>query len=321
MEKIILCRTAWMKYYEGRASIDIPRSGAKYIKKHKTGGEIYNFKKRSNNKVYGYFPNIGYVNQSNLEDNNLGRDIKGVTVVFCATHPSEGGIRVVGWYKNANVYAEPGRSPNGNWVHTEALYKNVCLIPENDRIFNISGTFGRSSLYYFSLHKEKRKLLAELNAYIKRKGKIEEETDFGKNKKTSGKAYQPDQDKKLLVEKKAINLARSYYKNRYGKESVSSVENENKGWDLEVRTKSIRINIEVKGQSGESLLVELTPNEYKEFIKGSNTYQLFVANNVLSRKPIVRVFKYQSKGNCWVGNDKSILNVSIVKSARLNLVS
>ena len=51
MEKILLCRIAWMKYYEGRAKIDIPRSGAKYIQKNKTGGEINTFKNRKN-KVY-----------------------------------------------------------------------------------------------------------------------------------------------------------------------------------------------------------------------------------------------------------------------------
>ncbi len=318
MEKIILCRTAWMKYYEGMASIDIPRSGAKYIRKHKTGGEIYNFKKRSDNKVYGYFPNIGNVNKSNLEAKNWGEEVKEVTVVFCATHPTEGGIRVVGWYNNATIYNIPKKNSYGNWVHAETQSKNVCLVHENDRIFNISGTFGRSSLFYFSLHPEKKNLLTKLKSYIKSKGVIE--NDIKSNKSKNGRAYQPDQDKKLLVELKAINLAKSYYGDRYGRDSISSVENENKGWDLEVRKNALRLNVEVKGLSGSGLMVELTPNEYQEFTKGSKNYHLFVANNVLTKKPEIRVFKYQSKGNYWVANDKSILKVRIVNSARLTLV-
>ena len=33
-QRILLVRTAWMKYYEGRAKIDPPMSGAKYIKEN-----------------------------------------------------------------------------------------------------------------------------------------------------------------------------------------------------------------------------------------------------------------------------------------------
>lgn len=320
MDKILLCRTAWMKYYEGRANIDIPRSGAKYIQKNKTGGEINNFKKRKN-KVYAYFPNIGTPALTNLDKEYIkGTDLKGATVVFCATHPTEGGIRVVGWYKHATIYDEPKNSSYDNWIHVEAAFKNAYLIPENDRVFHLPGTFGRSSLYYFSLHPKKKPLLEKLKIYIARKGEVTSLSTKSKKKNRKGRAHQQDIEKRLQVEKKAIYMAIKYYGDRYGGEAnVESVESKNKGWDLEVRTNRTKLNIEVKGLSGPSMHVELTPNEFKAFDKGSKNYQLFVANSVLTRKPVVRVFKYQSKGKIWVADDKSVLHQTIRKSAILNL--
>jgi hypothetical protein len=41
----------------------------------------------------------------NLEKNFTGDHIDDVTVVFCATHPIERGMRVVGWYNNATLYS------------------------------------------------------------------------------------------------------------------------------------------------------------------------------------------------------------------------
>ena len=319
MEKIILCRIAWMKYYEGSANIDIPRSGAKYIQKNKTGGEINTFKNRQN-KVYAYFPNIGTPALINLDKNYLkGADLKGVTVVFCATHPTESGIRVVGWYKNATIYNEFKNSLSNKWGHVEALFKNVHLVPENDRVFHVPGTFGRSSLYYFSLHPERKALLEKLKLYIARKGEVASVSVKSKKKSGKGNAYQQDIEKRLKVEQEAISLAMEHYKNRYGKKFVKSVEPENKGWDLEVRTKQVKLNIEVKGLSGSHMNVELTPNEFYAFNKCSNNYHLFVANGVLTRKPVLRVFKFQSKGKMWVANDKSILRIAIRRSAVLNL--
>lgn len=318
MEKVILCRTAWMKFYEGRANKDIPRSGAKYIKKNKTGGEIYNFKDVKG-KVFAYFPDIGNPNLKNLDIENCGEALSNVTVVFCATHPTESGMRVVGWYKNATVFPEPQIGHYNNWVHTSAKYKNALLLQEDDRVFDVSGIFGRSSLFYFSRHPEHKKLLTKLKAYIANDGVIKGGKNKVKGPGKNGRAYQPDLEKKLKVEQRAIDKAKEYYKLRYGKANVRSVESENKGWDLEVRRKSVKINVEVKGLSGEDLMIELTPNEYLNFSKCSNNYHLFVANKVLTKKPVIRVFKYQEKGKQWVANDKSTLDIRVVKSARIGL--
>lgn len=320
MRKIILCRTAWMKYYEGHANIDIPRSGAKYIQKNKTGGEIYNFKNR-NGKVYGYFPYIEYPNIYNLDSYHQGGDLNNVTVVFCATHPVEGGIRVVGWYKNATVYAKPREDLYTYRTHTEARYKDAHLVKEDDRVMDVSGLFGRSSLFYFSLHPEHREnKYQKLINYISSNGKVKISKRATLQKNANKRAFQRDIEKRLLVERKAIALAFKYYKDRYdGTANVKSVEKENKGWDLEIKKNSIKLNIEVKGLSGSDIQVELTPNEYKAFSVCSEKYHLFIASNVLSRRPEIRVYKYQKKGKIWVAGDKTVLNKTLKISAMLYL--
>ncbi|MBL0049668.1 MAG: DUF3883 domain-containing protein [Bacteroidetes bacterium] len=318
MEKIILCRTAWMKYYEGRANIDIPRSGAKYILKNKTGGEIYNFKNRDG-KVFGNFPFISSLSLKNL-DKTLNREyLENVTVVFCATHPTERIMRVVGWYRKSRLYETSQSNRYGSYYHAVTNFKNIHLIEEDDRIFKLPKTFGRSSLYYIALHPKKAKLLVALKNYIANNGKIEKVAT--KSKLIEGIAFQPDIEKRLLVEQTAVNFAKQFYAKRYGgMKNIKSVESEKKGWDLEVKTDTFKINIEVKGQSGAELNVELTPNEFKAFNKCSQNYHLFVANEVLSNNPIIRVFKYQKKGSIWVANDKSVLNPPIKRvSAALRL--
>ncbi len=327
MKKIILCRTSWMKYYNGHANIDIPRSGAKWILKHKTGGEIYNFKNQKG-KAFAYFPSITDVGLHNLGAERKADHLDDVTVVFCARHPVEGGIRVVGWYKNAKVfrtYQTYFKSHHQKqWFHTTTNYKNTVLIPEDDRILRLPDTFGRSSLYYIATHSNKKGLLRTLEDYISRgckKMSIKQSEDAKSGKRKIGKLWprQPDIGKRLKVERKGMLIAKRYYGERYGIENVKPVDKENKGWDIEVKASGKTLNVEVKGLSGSELNVELTPNEYRVFKQAKSNYHLFVVNNALMRKPVCRVFRYQQKGNIWTANDKSILSIIEIKGARLNI--
>ena len=174
MEKIILCRTAWMKYYEGRSHIDIPQSGSKYIQEHKTGHEIWNFL-NVKGKSFGHFPNIISANIDNLGAAPDDSYIDGVTVVFCARHPKWGGIKVVGWYKNARVYRKYVIKSGNKEYHAVASFNqmDVKRIEDDDRWFDVSDTFGRSSLYYIGMHKEKYHLLKRLLDYIESGGKLQ----------------------------------------------------------------------------------------------------------------------------------------------------
>lgn len=314
--RILLVRTAWMKYYEGRVNIDPPMSGAKYITENKKGGEIYNFTKRKG-KCYGYLPDLKCIKIENLGAKSSDEFIKNVIVVFCATHPVEKGMRIVGWYKNAIVYRNPQDNPNMEWgYHIQTEASNVKLIDFNNRFCNIPNTFGRCAIFYFSNHPEKTNTLNKVLKYINIGGKLL----YPVETKTRNKLpRQIDVNKRIQVEEKAIELATKYYSARYGINNVKSVEKDNIGWDLEIDTGNVILKAEVKGLSGNQLIVELTPNEYKVFDKKLNTYQLFVVTDALSKKPKSQVYTYQRKGNIWIGNDRNELNVREIMSARILL--
>lgn len=316
MKKILMCRVAWMKFYNGRANIDIPRSGSKYILEHKTGGEIYNFKNVDGN-VYANFPNIFYPGIGNLGAKKNDKFVDDVLLVLCAKHPVEGGIRVVGWYRKARIYGI-WQTKNSHYYHGVTKYKDAQLIDEDDRVFRLPETFGRSTLYYIANHPEKRKLQQKLESYIASNGRLFKPKEIRNKESKNGVRRQFDIDKKLLVEQNAVDIAEQYYSYRYGKQNVIYVGKENKGWDLEVRTNTINLKIEVKGLSGKDVVIELTPNEYNTFRQKNLNYHLFVVTEALSNAQQHRVYKYQSKGDIWVGSDSSILKIRIVKSAKLS---
>lgn len=315
MKKIILVKVAWMKYYEGRANIDIPMSGAKYIKENKKGGEINLFKNFAG-KAYGYIPFNYKININNLGAGNNDEFIQGVTVVFCASHPKEGLMRVVGWHKNSLVHRTSKSFNSNNLYHSVSKFKDCKLIPFNDRTLKIPNVFGRNSVCYIANHKSKAGDLKRIEDYITSGGKLE--TEVSNRKKKVGRAFQPDIEKRILVEQTAINIAKTFYGARYGLNNVKSVETDNVGWDLEIITAKFKLKVEVKGLSGSELNVQMTPNEFAAFNKKALNYHLFVVTDTLS-KPITRVFEYQSKGNIWVANDKSELDIKPIYAARLIL--
>ncbi len=61
-----------------------------------------------------------------------------------------------------------------------------------------------------------------------------------------------------------------------GMKNIKSVESEKEGMGLRGKVDAFKINIEVKGQSGAELNVELTPNEFKAFNKCSKNYHLLL---------------------------------------------
>jgi hypothetical protein len=314
-QRILLVRTAWMKYYNGRTKNDPPMSGAKYIKENKDGGEIYNFKNR-NGKIFGYIPYIGDLNISKLGANTSDEKIKNVTVVFCATHPVEKGMRIVGWYKNATVFRNAQYNTYTWGNHILAETSQCKLVDFNNRFCNIPNTFGRSAIFYFSRHPEKTSTLNKILDYIKSDGTL----FYPEKVKNGGKKSprQNDINKRIQVEKNAIAIATKYYSDRYGVNNVKSVEKDNVGWDLEIYSGGVTLNVEVKGLSGNQLVVELTPNEFKAFDRKMDTYKLFVVTDALGKKAKSRIFTYQRKGNLWIGNDQSELHIERIMSARIS---
>ncbi|WP_410723360.1 protein NO VEIN domain-containing protein, partial [Burkholderia sp. SIMBA_042] len=77
---------------------------------------------------------------------------------------------------------------------------------------------------------------------------------------------------------------RYYESEEGGNRTVSSVEEDNVGWDLTVTGGDVTLKVEVKGLSGHELCVELTPNEYKQMVSPEHRamYAVYVVTGALS---------------------------------------
>ena len=77
--------------------------------------------------------------------------------------------------------------------------------------------------------------------------------------------------------------------------------------------------IEVKGLSGRSILVELTPNEFSKMKKHHKTYQLCVVTNTLG-DPHLSVFSHSEDQNKWQDENGHTLKIKPFTGARMKLV-
>jgi hypothetical protein len=106
-ERMLFLNVAWMKDYKGKTTSDNMQGGGSYVKEFKMGSEMFNF---LNEDGYAY----GYVQPAKLGDtidiwrigakHEASTSVDGVLVIWVAKHPTEGGTRIVGWYKNATIY-------------------------------------------------------------------------------------------------------------------------------------------------------------------------------------------------------------------------
>lgn len=125
--KILFCLTGWMNNYKGVTEDDPIIGGGSWIKDNGYGGEVYNFSTyyRSVDLCHfeiddeyideygeidihcGYVMTHGQIHIEKLGATQNDDYVNGILVVWLATHPIEGGIRIVGWYKDATVYRWP----------------------------------------------------------------------------------------------------------------------------------------------------------------------------------------------------------------------
>lgn len=119
MQKVLFCKIASMKYYNGITEDDEPKNGGSFVTETGDAHEKYNFTpadlEEYNEPVcLGFFEtksNRGVLNQLHIEkivgacaDKHDDAE-DGVLVVWCATR-DKNMPRVVGWYKNATVYRD-----------------------------------------------------------------------------------------------------------------------------------------------------------------------------------------------------------------------
>ena len=315
MEKMVFFNTTWMDYYEGKEKKVY--MGGSYVERNGYGGEIYNFK-NIKGKVYGYVQPMGRNNLERLGAKKNAESLSGVLVIFTATH-GEGGTYIVGWYKNATVYRDyqetrmEERIYNDEYIgyYAVANAEDVILLDKDERVGVFEqipkgkGGMGRSNVWYAdsdNMHDFRKKVLDFIDKY--EEGKIKTVSRINRLK---------DSILKKKVEVAAIEKVTDYY-TKLGYD-VKSVETDNVGWDLEVRLKRMLLRVEVKGTSSSDILVNLTPNEYKNMQLYKESYRLAILTSALN-DPILHIFSFSQEKNKWIDGYGNTLEIENIISAR-----
>ena len=79
---------------------------------------------------------------------------------------------------------------------------------------------------------------------------------------------------------------------------VISKEKDNVGWDLEATNNKGTLLLEVKGLSGKTVSIELSPNEYQKSNENKKQYKLCIVTNALLI-PKLEIFSYNLDLKCW----------------------
>ncbi|MEP2784652.1 MAG: HNH endonuclease [Pseudoruegeria sp.] len=171
---ILCCRIFWMSEYCSREERSF--SYHRYIQDGNPPEEALNFRKGDDGLYRGYVPvgddahgNHGKINIERLGGAKKDEGVAPVLVVFCAPHEQKGGLRIVGFYRNATVLRKPELSDRPNQTKiARVISKDAILIPEAERLFEIPGRqeggFGQSSLWYGL--DDKHQLRDEVLSYV-----------------------------------------------------------------------------------------------------------------------------------------------------------
>jgi hypothetical protein len=107
---LFFCNIGWMARYKGNeGQPDKIVGGGRYVREHGAGGEVCNFLAADDGFVYGHVETIKGEIDRRINLRRLGAEsesAEGVDVVWTATNPDGSGRFVVGWYRNAIVFAK-----------------------------------------------------------------------------------------------------------------------------------------------------------------------------------------------------------------------
>lgn len=323
--KLIICNVAWMKDYKGVTDDDYPINGGKFIEDHGYGHEVLNFKKFGK-FIYGYVQaKDGTININRL-DPEADEYTDNVLVAWRAK--SKEGSVIIGWYKNARVYREEQEPPKRRsfkyqrktispGYHIRVLAQDATLIPVHNRVFPVPVThkgFGSQTFvsYLEKNTNEVKKFKKQLKQYITNVAT----GDYSPPKK--GKRKPIDQERKLLIEKTAVDKSIEYYRDRGY--DIESVEKDNIGYDLLATKGKKNLFIEVKGTSVKKIKdmsIGLTPNEYKKSKLSHQKYRICIVSDTFGN-PIVYEFRWTSANEKWF-NEHFLIELSVQEMVSANM--
>lgn len=301
---VVFFNVGSMKRYEGMSGDSIQGGGA-WPTAHGHGHEAFNFLAHRG-RYYGYVrrPHGGRINLKRLGAGPDETHIDGVTVVWVAKH-GQRGLRVVGWYRDARVFAEGQPPPKGGerrlpgerdpvWHVAVAPRRGSRLLDVDERALapriprNARGAMGQSNVWYADSaigKKTAARVLQFIAAY-------EKGVRRPKPRPSAGPRRSPDPIHRLKVEQAAIRRVQAHYAQRGF--TVRDVQKDNLGWDLEAKGQGEKLLLEVKGLSGSAAIVELTPNEFAMMGKHKKRYVLCIVTNALGRGSQLRRFRFEA---------------------------
>lgn len=310
-----------MDHYRGVTAADVPKGGGAYVKDKGFGHEAFNFEPH-HGRFFGYVQATGNgVNLTRLGCSAGTESLDGVTVIWAATHPSEGGTRVVGWYDNATVFStyqdsptQKRRLPNGNVAAYLATAAHATLLGRDERDQEVprgSSTqsgMGQSNIWYPNSDDA-----APLLRYIARA------VSPVHPKPKAGVPKLADVDRRQRIERTAMATTAKWFVD-HGFE-VEDVSMKQLGWDLEARRGRGCLRLEVKGTSldAASFSVEVTPNEYLNMRDAAkrSAFRLCVVSSC-EVSPMLEVFAWSAERQVWsTGDGSRELVVDEILGARL----
>lgn len=153
MSRIIFCNIGWMSRYKGLdKQADKIVGGGSYVRENATGGEVCNFLGCADGNVYGHVETIQGDTDRQIHIEKFGAlehddMLSGITLVWVATHPTEKGRRVVGWYQNATIFrhrqyfdqppSKQHKKDNIGSYRVRALTKDMCVLDVDERILSM----------------------------------------------------------------------------------------------------------------------------------------------------------------------------------------
>ena len=208
----------------------------------------------------------------------------------------------------------------------EALHYNavapaaVCrLLTLDERVFPIPQQkkgFPGQAPSFFPEDTSPREWVESIRRYIAG-GKLEPVAAASKQRK-GGRSADPEHRAK--VEAAAIKRVREHYKKLGYK--VTSCEADNLGWDLDAQQGQAALRLEVKGLTGDTAVVEVTPNEYKAIVRHVPSYRLCIVTDALAAKRAkLRIFAYEADAEAWLSDGGETLKIAELVAARISVVS
>ena len=117
---------------------------------------------------------------------------------------------------------------------------------------------------------------------------------------SKGSGSTSDSADRKHIEKKAVKNITDYYEKQGYK--VTSVEQDNKGWDLEATKNEETLYLEVKGRGNSQYIAQLSPNEYAQMQANKTSYRVCISNT-----SGIKIFHYDNKTEDWIDNSKTTI--------------